>query len=269
MINYLRSVFQSQRQTRSVFILAAVIYPVFLLIASLVASHEVFPPWPPGNPVRLQGFDKMMEKNLPNGGVAYWTKAHIFRAFADDDAKAQKSPLVLYEDDKPLGPGHSDHYDVEKIGLGRYSHWKDLGILFATSDNSDPNKNGRAYWAVIIANRPPAAAGDVRRLFRFKKVQEKGLPNGGVAYAAKGDEFRAFEDSDARDQRSPIVLYENDKPLGPAHSAHYDVEQIGLGRYSHWKDIGFLFSTSDNSDPNHNGRVYWAVSPPGTRAGAN
>jgi hypothetical protein len=60
----------------------------------------------------------MMEKSLPNGRVAYFAKANRFSAFADDDAKAQKSPLVLYEDDKPLGPGHSDHYDVEKMGLG-------------------------------------------------------------------------------------------------------------------------------------------------------
>jgi hypothetical protein len=49
----------------------------------------------------------------------------------------------------PGGPAHSDHYDIEAIGRGRYSHWKDLGLLLSTSDNTDPNKNGRAYWAVI------------------------------------------------------------------------------------------------------------------------
>lgn len=72
-----------------------------------------------------------------------------YSAFADEAFKAPKSPLILYENDKPLGPSHSVHYDVERLGLGRYSHWKDLGILFATSDNSDPNNNGRAYFVVL------------------------------------------------------------------------------------------------------------------------
>src|SRR5258707_13826097 len=111
MLASVRSAFDPDRQTRSVLMAAAVIYVVFVLIASVVASHEVFPPWPPGNPVRLLGFKKMMEKTLPNGGVAYFAKADDFSAFADDDAKAQKSPLILYEDDKPLGPNHRRHYD--------------------------------------------------------------------------------------------------------------------------------------------------------------
>jgi hypothetical protein len=149
MLAYVRSAFDPDRQTRSVLIAAAVIYAVFVLVASVVAGHEKFPPWPPGNPVRLLGFNKMMEKTLPNGGFAYIARADDFDAFADADPKAQKSPLVLYENDKPLGPNHSAHYDIEKRGLGRYSHWKDLGILFATSDNTDPSKNGRAYFVVL------------------------------------------------------------------------------------------------------------------------
>ena len=59
---------------------------------------------------------------------------------------------VITDATLPLGPGLSPHHEIEKIGLGRYSHWKDMGILLSTSDNSDPNTNGRAYWAVL----PPA-----------------------------------------------------------------------------------------------------------------
>jgi hypothetical protein len=54
--------------------------------------------------------------------------------------------VILYEDDKPLGPAHSPHDEVEYIGRGHYSHWKDIGILMSTSDNTDPNRNGRLYW---------------------------------------------------------------------------------------------------------------------------
>ena len=57
---------------------------------------------------------------------------------------------------------------LEKLGLSEYAQrfaenaidlsvirdlteqdLKDLGILLSTSDNSDPNVNGRAYWAVL------------------------------------------------------------------------------------------------------------------------
>jgi hypothetical protein len=128
---------------------AAAVYAVYLPVALLIASNEVFPLWPQGNPRRLTDIQKHPERGLPDGGFAYVARAYDLRAFEDGDPKAQKSPIIIYENDKPLGPAHSDHYDVEKIGLGRYSHGKDLGILFSTSDNSDPNNNGRAYFVVV------------------------------------------------------------------------------------------------------------------------
>jgi hypothetical protein len=71
----------------------------------------------------------------------------------------------------------------------------------------------------------------------------------------------ALEDSDQQKQRSPVILYENDNALGPAYSAHHTIEEIGLGRYAHWKDFGVMFSSSDNTDPRYNGRNYWIVIP--------
>ena len=65
-----------------------------------------------------------------------------------------------------------------------------------------------------------------------------------------------------RGNRSPLVLRENGTPLGPAHSGHNAIEEIGEGRYSHWLDDSrppreyLYFSTSDNSDPRSNGRRY-------------
>lgn len=60
---------------------------------------------------------------------------------------------------------------------------------------------------------------------------------------------------------STLLLYEDGRLLGPAHSNHEDIATRGEGRYSHWKKTGFLFSASDNSDPNRNGRSYWTVVP--------
>ena len=34
---------------------------------------------------------------------------------------------------------------IEDLGGGRYSHWESQALYFSTSDNSDPNVNGRIY----------------------------------------------------------------------------------------------------------------------------
>jgi hypothetical protein len=73
--------------------------------------------------------------------------------------------------------------------------------------------------------------------------------------------FEAMVDDEAHPNRSPMIVYEDDKPLGPAHSLHRDIATIGMGRFSHWEKSGFIFSSSDNSDPNSNGRVYRALIP--------
>ena len=143
----IKTAFGPERQTRSVLILSAIVLAIYFPFASMISSRVVSTPRPPGKAMRLLKFQKMPEASLPGGGFAYFVRA--YSEFEDSDPKAQKSPVMLYENDRPLGPAHSDHYDIEAIGLGRYSHWKDLGLLFSASDNTDPNKNGRAYWAVI------------------------------------------------------------------------------------------------------------------------
>jgi predicted O-methyltransferase YrrM len=67
--------------------------------------------------------------------------------------------------------------------------------------------------------------------------------------------------------RSRIRLFEDDLELGPAHSLHKAIRNHGNGRFSHWStserttgeglsESVLMFSTSDNTDPNHNGRRY-------------
>src|SRR4029077_6571352 len=43
----------------------------------------------------------------------------------------------------------------------------------------------------------------------------------------------------------------------PPHVAHRSIREEGCGRYSRWGDTVY-FSTSDNSDPRSNGRLYHA-----------
>ncbi|MAE71148.1 MAG: hypothetical protein CME06_11865 [Gemmatimonadetes bacterium] len=78
-------------------------------------------------------------------GYAYLFDMPV-RLACDDDEDRERSRVVLYEDDRPLGPPHAMHKDVMRIGGGRFSHWDDR-LFFSTSDGSDPNTNGRTYRA--------------------------------------------------------------------------------------------------------------------------
>jgi hypothetical protein len=121
-----------------------------------------------------------------------------------------------------------------------------------------------AAWSIRFHDdfTPPGRV--VIRTYRpFQKL-------GGSQYIAEpydGPTFRSIEalnglaDTLEDNQRSPVLIYENNRPLGPAHSLHADISNLGRGRYSHWKGEGVRFSTSDNSDPNTNDRYYWIVVP--------
>lgn len=65
-----------------------------------------------------------------------------------DDVEWHESPIMLYEDCVKLDQPHARHSEIETIGKGRYSCWKNV-VYFSTSDNSDPNANGRVYTLKI------------------------------------------------------------------------------------------------------------------------
>jgi hypothetical protein len=109
----------------------------------------------------------------------------------------------------------------------------------------NPMPKGR----VAVQMRPPfeALGGEA---FRH-------LPN----IPSEGNSLMAFAEdpANANDRRSPIIVYEGHHPLGPAHSTFADISRIGRGHFAHWTKQGFVFSTSDGTDPNDNGRQYWLV----------
>ncbi len=84
----------------------------------------------------------------------------------------------------------------------------------------------------------------------------------GYACYAPAPALEHLSDSDDNPVLSPFVIYEDDHPLGPAHSRHPDIVKFGHGKFSHWTKTGFVFSSSDGTDPETNGRNYWIVRPP-------
>lgn len=57
----------------------------------------------------------------------------------------------LYEDEKQLGPSNCDPQEIDVMGAGRYRLYRDPAsaqvpiLMFSSSDNTDPNTNGRKY----------------------------------------------------------------------------------------------------------------------------
>ena len=70
-----------------------------------------------------------------------------------------------------------------------------------------------------------------------------------------GQELCARADEVGHWERSPLRLYENGNELHPSHALHFRISRDGGGTFSHWGE-NLLFSTSDNSSPNENGRIY-------------
>ena len=85
---------------------------------------------------------------LHQSGHAYVGHLSFVGPTPDERGNVNRSTLQLFEDDKPLGPQHISSDDIAREGHGMYLFWGEKGetaLVFSTSDNSDPNANGRAY----------------------------------------------------------------------------------------------------------------------------
>ncbi len=181
------------------------------------------------------------------------------------------SPVVLHEDGLPLGPAHCSHDDIRTLGKGRYSHWGPA-LYFSSSDNTDPNENGRTYsiqppegWTgSLLPPRPvdladgggdgrPTRGGDRARVtWSLTDVPSASIrETGGAGFAFEVDPAWASDDGSI----STLMLLEDGRPLPRPHALHAEIASLGGGRYSHWSGTVF-FSASDGGDPRRNGRTY-------------
>jgi hypothetical protein len=77
-------------------------------------------------------------------GYAWHIRLSQFAHFSDDLNYPYRSSLLLVENGQTLSQRHALYDDICLKGCGRYSHWQDY-LIFSTSDNTNPNTNGRTY----------------------------------------------------------------------------------------------------------------------------
>ena len=209
---------------------------------------------PPGTVLELNRSSDLFQKM---NGFAHLWQAPSLDSEADSVDDPDRSPYVVYEDDQPLGPAHSEHFDIAGLGHGRFSHWRGIGFIVSSSDGTSPISNGRKYRVVLPPKITHCVDGDTITLKRpFSKFSPSGFD-----YYASAPGLDDHSNSLEEPSRSPYLICENDLTLGPAHTLHVDISKLGQGRFSHWKDVGFIFSSSDGINPQTNGRTYRAVKP--------
>ena len=121
------------------------LYALGIVIASffiaLWAMNYLSPLCPQGRTVALS---KPFQKGE---GASYYSAAPALVGISDSIETPLRSNVLVCENNRLLGPAHVGHAEVASKGGGRFSHWG-AGVVFSASDNSDPNVNGRSYWAV-------------------------------------------------------------------------------------------------------------------------
>ncbi|MDN3274945.1 hypothetical protein QWJ07_11855 [Frankia sp. RB7] len=95
------------------------------------------------------------------GSHAYVTYRKIAGAKGDTSTEPRRATLELTENGKALGPAHVLRSLVDTLG-GSYIFLQTGAdppvLIFSTSDNSDPNTNGRVYRATDPDARAPYEA---------------------------------------------------------------------------------------------------------------
>ena len=116
-----------------------------------------------------------------------------------------------------------------------------------------------AQQAVVQNVQPVQVAASTSSVIGTINIARATHENGN-AYVVSQD-FGTGRDTPSAATVSDLHIFENGRELGPAHSVHADIENLGNGRFSYWGGsagtaMNLFFSASDNSNPLTNGRTY-------------
>lgn len=190
---------------------------------------------------------------LPKGRCTYWPPE-----FLDDvQAISERLDIRLFRVDQ-LVNAYSTDVVFKSITVGRWGYY--------TPAFTDILADSLAKFAEEVTTTRPAWAGSNYGRERFAAtdlisrdtiiLSGPFLSSGRLGWeCALPPNLNFIGDSNEFPSQSRLVLLEDGVALGPAHTVHEQINSVGNGRYSHWYR-GLYFSTTDNSDPNTNGREY-------------
>lgn len=162
--------------------------------------------------------------------------------------------IRLFEDDLELAKPNTHHSDIRESGGGGFSQWGE-SLYFSSSDGTDPMTNGRRYTIVF----PRIALIDQQNwdFTRVVDIPTEAIRSGTACEFIYGLPLTISGwPSDAETLNgSRLIVLEDGAPLPHPHSGEDLVSSQGAGRYQHYENE-VRFSTSDNSNPKTNGRVY-------------
>jgi SAM-dependent methyltransferase len=104
-------------------------------------------------------------------------------------------------------------------------------------------KGSHNYWNDIISQR------------QFFPLPAPFAHEAGQMFSAVVPGRSDTNGSPAGHKPSTMTLFEDGRPLAYRHAQKIGIEKGGSGRYLHWENTVY-FSSSDLSDPRHNGRTY-------------
>lgn len=117
-----------------------------------------------------------------------------------------------------------------------------LGIISGLAWRREIARRRIAVWARAFLSTPSSR--------KLKQIE----PDSGFSFRGSSP-YRVTSDQEGL---STLIVLENDTPLAAAHTPHDEIRLLGRGRYSHWGRYMY-FSSSDNTDPRKNGRIYKLV----------
>jgi 2-polyprenyl-3-methyl-5-hydroxy-6-metoxy-1,4-benzoquinol methylase len=137
-------------------------------------------------------------------------------------------------------------------------------VLFRNGNLVGAMAAGLDAGSIVIA--PPDWTAEAVNAARIELVQGSVRPIGapirhysGFMYGTSVPDLTPLADNSTQSgDTSPVFVFEGQEQLGLPHSIHEEIVRHGGGRFSHWGQE-VLFSSSDNSDPRTNGRMYRLV----------
>jgi SAM-dependent methyltransferase len=200
------------------------------------------------------------------GGHCWSSQVGAMFGMGDWAGEKLRSKLNLHEGGLQLGPSHSDLAAIAEEGRGRFAH-HGPNLFFAASDNTAPDRNGRRY---LVSGPSPVGpvASSTAPLLECRIDPTVIVEQGGFGWAVKTSDLFDEGDTVERPRRSNLQVLENGVSLGPAHSDHTSIRELGGGRFSHWGEW-LYFSSSENLPPNRNACSYALRGQAAPQSGGN